>query len=327
MSDNISEKYQNRGSIFSKEALQKMRSPEQLDTMLPITNPIGWMGLIAVCALMLSVVIWSIYGSFTVKADGMGLIMDARGVMKISSLTQGTIDELYVAPGMQVSKGQRIAHIEEARENASTRMAKYGPSLAVSERDAENKVHEFDSRRYQQETIEYVVSNYDGIINEVLVEEGSMISVGATICNIRIAGEDNNLTGVFYIPVEKGKRVLPGMKIQLEPNNVDASESGNLIATVRSVSTYPISMQAAAKKLGNDNLTQWIFQSEQGAVMEVNFELVKDESSSSGYLWTSHMGDHKEITPGSFCKGSIIIERKPPIEKVFYKLTQWIRNV
>ena len=56
------------------------------------------------------------------------------------------------------------------------------------------------------------------------------------------------------------------------------------------------------------------------------FELVKDEDSTSGYLWTSKVGVHKPITAGSFCTGSIIVERRPPIEKVFYKLSQWLRN-
>lgn len=313
-------------SFFSKEALDKMRSPEQLNTALAITTPISWMGLIAVFVLMISVVIWSIYGSFTVKAEGMGLIMDAQGVIKISSLTNGILDELYVTPGAQVTKGERIAHINEARETASVNMAQHGPELATNRRDVTNKVYEFASRRYQQETMEYVKAAADGQIDEITVAEGAVVSAGTMVCTMRVDAKSNNLTGVLYIPVEKGKRVQPGMKIQLAPNGVDVSETGHLLATVRSVSTYPVSMQAAAKKLGNDNLAQMIFQSEQGAVMEINFELIQDENSSSGYLWTSQIGSHKKITPGSFCKGSIIIERKPPIEKVFHKLSQWLRN-
>ena len=46
--------------IFSREALDKMRSPEKLDRMLQITNPIGWMGLIAVGVVMFSV-IWALW--------------------------------------------------------------------------------------------------------------------------------------------------------------------------------------------------------------------------------------------------------------------------
>ena len=137
----------------------------------------------------------------------------------------------------------------------------------------------------------------------------------------------DDLTGLLYIPVEKGKRVQTGMTIQLAPNGVDVSQTGSLIGVVRTVSQYPMTMQGIQQHLGNAQLAQWIIMAQNNsAVMEVTFDLVKDPSSESGYLWTSQVGEHKPITAGSFCTGSIIIERKPPIEKVFYKLSQWLRN-
>ena len=33
--------------LFSREALNKLRSPEKLNTLIPVTNPIAWVGLIA----------------------------------------------------------------------------------------------------------------------------------------------------------------------------------------------------------------------------------------------------------------------------------------
>ena len=143
---------------------------------------------------------------------------------------------------------------------------------------------------------------------------------------MRLSGGRKDLTGILYIPVDKGKRVKPGQSIQLAPNGVDVSQSGSLIGVVRSVSQYPVSMQSVQNRLGNDHLSQFILQAQQSAVMEVTFDLVKDENSESGYLWTSTVGDHAPITAGSFCTGSIIIERQPPIQKVFYKLSQWLRN-
>ena len=69
---------QQNNQIFSQEALDKLRSPEKLDTMLPITTPVSWMALIAVLVLLFVVVFRSIYGAFTVK-DSMGLITDSTG--------------------------------------------------------------------------------------------------------------------------------------------------------------------------------------------------------------------------------------------------------
>ena len=60
--------------------------------------------------------------------------------------------------------------------------------------------------------------------------------------------------------------------------------------------------------------------------MKIHFDLFKDKDSESGYLWTSIIGKHKPITPGSYCTGYIIIDRQPPIEKVFYKISQLLRS-
>ena len=317
---------QQNSQIFSQEALDKLRSPEKLDTMLPITTPVSWMALISILVLLFAVVLWSIYGAFTVKAEGMGLIMDSAGVMNVTHIANGKIAHLYVQPGMTIKKGDLIAHMEQAEQSADTRMAQYGMGLASSDRDAMGRAYQYDAKRYQQDVAEDVYSDYDGIIDEVMVDAGSMISAGTPICSVRITQNREDLTGLLYIPLDKGKRVEPGMTIQLAPNGADVSQTGSLIGVVRSVSQYPITAQGIQQHLGNAQLAQWILQAQNSSLMEVVFDLVKDSDDKSGYLWTSHVGEHRLVTAGSFCTGSIIIERKPPIEKVFYKLSQWLRS-
>ena len=312
--------------IFSKEALDKLRSPERLDMMLSITTPIGWMSLAAIGVLLFSILLWSIFGAFTVKADGMGLILDSAGVVNVSHIAGGKVANIYVKTGSQVKRGDLIAQLEQADQSADTRMAKYGMGLASSDRDAMERVYQYGAKKQHLGVAENIYSDYDGIVDEIMVEKGSVISNGMPICTIRLTQNRDELIGVLYIPVDKGKRIEPGMSIQLAPNGVDTSQSGSLIGVVRSVSQYPVSSQVVERSLGNAQLAQWIQQSQNSALMEVKFDLVKDENSESGYLWTSVVGEHKPITAGSFCTGSIIIERKPPIERVFYKLSQWLRS-
>ncbi|MBM6749733.1 biotin/lipoyl-binding protein [Megamonas rupellensis] len=312
--------------IFSREALNKLRSPEKLDTLLPITTPINWMALIAIGILLFSVVLWSIFGAFTVKVDGMGMIMDSAGVVNVSHISDGKIKQIYVHSGSKIKKGDLIARMEQPVQDADTRMAQYNIALSQSDRDAMSRASEHDAKKTQELVNEYIYSDYDGIVDEVMVETGSIINVGTPICSIRRTQNRDELSGVLYIPVEQGKRVETGMSIQLAPNGVDTSQSGWLLGVVRSVSQYPTSTTAMSKVLGNEQLVQYILNNERGAVMEVKFDLVKDENSESGYLWTSFVGQHKPITAGSFCTGSIIIDRVPPIEKVFYKFSQWLRS-
>lgn len=312
-------------SIFSRAALDKLRSPEKLDMLLPITTPIGWIGLIAIGLLLISVAIWSVFGSFTVRADGMGLIMDSGGFVNITHLAGGKVTHIYVREGNKVKKGDIVARMEQADQSADTHMAKYGAQLAESMRDTVGMVHQYRVKQYQHEISRDVISDFDGVIDEVLVREGSVIGRGTPLCTVRLTQKRSDMIGVLYVPVDKGKRIEPGQTIQLVPNGVDPQESGSLVGVVRTVSDYPISLQSAEKQLGNPQLAEWILRQE-GAVMEVTFGLVKDSSSPSGLLWTSFVGEHKPVTPGSFCMGSVIVERRPPIEKVFYRVSQWLRS-
>jgi len=312
--------------LFSRAALDKLRSPDRLDTLLPITTPIGWMGLLAVGLLLLSIVIWSIFGSLTVRADGMGMILDYGGVANVTHVAGGKVSNVYVREGSQVKKGDLVARLEQSDQSADTNIAKFESELAGSMRDTSSQVYQYRAKLYKQQMSRDVISDFDGIVDEMMVRKGSIVSSGSPICSVRLTQKNSDLMGVLYVPVDKGKQIETGQTIQIVPSGVDAQESGSLVGVVRTVSNYPVSLKSIEQQIGNPELSQRLMASGQGAVMEVRFILVRDEKSPSGYLWTSMVGPHKPITAGSYCTGSIIIERRAPIEKVFYRISQWLRN-
>lgn len=313
-------------NFFNRAALDKLRSPEKLDKMIRITRPVGWMGVASVAVLCFAIVLWSVYGSFTDKAEGCGLILDSAGVVSVTHSTFGKITEVFVRTGQKVRKGEIVAHMEQPTQSADTRMAQYGTGLAANDRDLRSRVYEYDAKRQLESAREEVYCGYDGVVDEVMVTRGSLVAEGSPICTVRLTQNREDLKGVFYIPVDKGKRVAPGMTIQLAPNGVDVTRTGSLIGVVKSVSQYPISFEGVTKDLGNAQLAQYVLSRGGGAAVEIKFDLVKDEGSASGYLWTSAVGRHRPITAGSFCTGSIVIDREPPIKKVFYKISQWLRS-
>ena len=312
--------------LFNRDALDKLRSPDRLDQMVSVTSPVNWMLLLAVGVFLVAVLVWSIFGSFTVTVEGMGLLMDESGVVNVSHIIGGRVEHLYAKSGQRVEKGDVIARLAQVEKSMDASMARKGLGLASSEREAASYAYQYDQKRQNQLATENIYSDFDGIIDEVMVRKGSVIGAGESICRIRVDNDSDELSGVLFIPVEKGKKVQPGETVQLTPSGVEKSESGSMVGIVRSVSQYPLSSKAAQMEVGNDALAQWISQQQKSALMEVRFDLVRDESEASGYLWTSKVGDRPPITPGSFVKGSIVIDRKPPIEKVFYKISQWLRS-
>ena len=315
-----------QNQLFSREALDKMRSPEKLDTLLHITNPVGWMGLAAIMLLLAGVVLWSIMGAFTVKADGYGLIMDAGGVRKITAISTGQVENLYIAEGSSVRKNQQLVQLNQISMTMDTIATRNSIDLGSNINDVALRVNAHDAKRTAEAVNEQIYSPYNGIVTEVSVDVGALVRAGEEICTIRLDEGRSDLTGIMYVPVDKGKRLEPGMSIQLAPNGADVSQTGSLLGVVRSVSEYPADQSAMIRNLGNTQLVQMILQQAQGAVVEVRFDLVKNEKDESGYLWTSVVGEHKAVTAGTYVTGSVIIERQSPIAKVFYKASQWLRN-
>ncbi|WP_298565553.1 biotin/lipoyl-binding protein [uncultured Phascolarctobacterium sp.] len=312
--------------LFSKEAMDKLRSPEKLDTLLEVTTPIGWMALAAMVVMVLSVLVWSVFGAMVVKVDGVGILLDSGGVVSVTSVSGGRVEDVFVRTGMRVQKGDLIAVLEQPQQSMETKLARSDMYLSESEREALTRASQYDAKRYQQDVSSFIFSEADGIVDEVSTSPGAVVAAGTSVCTIRKDQERDEINGVLYVPVSNGKRIEPGMTVQLAPNGVDSSEDGSLLAVVRSVSQYPVSANAMLNRLGNQQLVQWILSKSDNAVMEVNFDLVKDENSESGYLWTSIVGRHKPVTAGSICAGSVIVDRKQPLEKVFYKFSQWLRS-
>ena len=312
--------------LFSKEALDKLRSPERLDTMLPITRPVHWMIILAVLVVLAGVVLWSIFGAFTVKVTGMGMITDAAGVSTVSHTDGGKVIKVRVTPGTYVHRGDIIAEVEQPAKSADTQLAQYGIDTANNNEQVIERTFAYDEKSYQEDISRMVTSNYEGTVEEIMVEPGSVITAGMPICTVRGNETEDAVNGLFYIPVAQAKRVEPGMHIQIVPNSVDEAESGSLIGIVRSVSNYPVTGETVQKNLANRDLAQYIMQSNKSAVMEVSFFLLPDNESGSKYLWTTAVGDHKPVEPGTFCTGTIIVDRRPPLQRVFYKLSQWLRS-
>jgi hypothetical protein len=116
------------------------------------------------------------------------------------------------------------------------------------------------------------------------------------------------------------------MVARLVPSGADAAEDGSLMGIVRDISAYPASSAGIMKNIGNADVTQWIMQQLGGAAVEVRVDLVRDPESQSGYLWSSVVGSHPNVSAGSSCTGVIVVKRTPPLERVFLKLSQWLRN-
>ena len=99
--------------IFRKAALERLQSPEQLDQMIEVTTRKGWLSLYATLLVIVTALLWGIFGSVPKKVSGKGLLVKSGGVFKISTSFGGTISELRKRVGETVTKGEVVALLEQ----------------------------------------------------------------------------------------------------------------------------------------------------------------------------------------------------------------------
>jgi HlyD family secretion protein len=157
-----------------------------------------------------------------------------------------------------------------------------------------------------------VVSPYTGRVLEVVAEQGSIVDRGQPILTVDLTGRAvQPLEAVIYIPSIQGKKVKPGMQIQLAPSTVRREEYGYLLGRVTAVSDFPASPAGMRRVLKNDQLVASL--SGTDAPYEVRAELIPDRANPSRYRWSSSTGPPVRIQSGTLSAGAIVVDRRRPI--------------
>jgi HlyD family secretion protein len=101
--------------IFRKVSLDRLSSPEQLDILMKITTPQGWLALIALMILCIISVIWGLFGRIPTKVLGQGMLIKSSGVSDVVSLRAGQINTIYANVGDIVEKGAVVGRMTQPK--------------------------------------------------------------------------------------------------------------------------------------------------------------------------------------------------------------------
>ena len=109
--------------IFRKSALEKLSSPEQLDKMIVITSPSFWLSMVGAGIIIVSALVWSIFGRLPENVDAQGIYVNRNGMQSVYAENNGVVDQILVADGDYVSKGDVIAVFDT--EEIDKKIAEY----------------------------------------------------------------------------------------------------------------------------------------------------------------------------------------------------------
>ncbi len=98
--------------VFRKVALERLSSPDQIDVLMRVVSPKGWVALLALCVLVAAVIGWGIFGSIPTKVSGSCILIRPGGVSELVTPGPGRVADISVSVGDSVREGQMVARIE-----------------------------------------------------------------------------------------------------------------------------------------------------------------------------------------------------------------------
>jgi biotin carboxyl carrier protein len=316
--------------LFRKVAIERQSSPEQLDVLMQVTSPKGWVFLAAMGGLLLCAVIWGCLGYIPVKVNGQGMLMRTGGVYEIVSGSSGEVKGLYFEPGEVIEKGRTVARVDQSellgriREaSASLKELRVGRDRMASEAATAQELRSLDERVRQAErslqalqndfdASSRVTSPFTGRVLELTIRIGEIVAKGTPLMRIELVGtEIGSMQAVMYFPAGSGEKIRQGMAAQIAPLVVERSEYGFLQGLVTRVSDYPSSREGMMRMLQNEALVQAL--SKEGAPIEVYADLIPDPVTPSGYKWSSSKGPDIKLQTGTICLASVTVSKQRPI--------------
>lgn len=212
-----------------------------------------------------------------------GLLTNSQLLQTKQQLTQ-TEQQIATA---QAGIGDRQSRVDQVRRELSELEAQLGTTTEVT-------------------------SPYTGRVLEVTANMGDLLAPGSRV--VALEAFEEPIEAVLFIPAADGKKIRPGMRAQISPSTIKQEEYGFILGDVVSVSDYPVTPERLKKVLRNEQLVQDL--AGKSAPIEVSVALLTDETTDSGFKWSSSKGPPMRVFSGTVCTANVAVEEKKPISYV-----------
>ncbi|GGS93526.1 hypothetical protein GCM10010156_59750 [Planobispora rosea] len=261
---------------FRFKALQRMREPDELDSVTSLARPRGWIAVLVVTALIAGAGVWAFAGRlpYTVRAEG--LLTRPLGVAPLHSTLTGLVRDVRVAPADDVRAGQLLGEVVTARGK-----------------------------------VEEIRAPFAGRVVSVAIGHGQAVSHGTTVATVeRTDAPDDRLLAMLFVP-GSAAGVEPGRPVDLSVASAPVSRYGVLHGTVTSVSPYPLTKAALTSLLGDPVIADRYFLNGLGPRLVV-VDLVRNSRTPTGYDWSAQ-GGPQSLQSQVHVTGSIKLGGRTPI--------------
>lgn len=155
-----------------------------------------------------------------------------------------------------------------------------------------------------------VTSPVAGRVLELTVTPGQILRKGDRLGTLQADG-NGALVGLLYFSIQDGKRLRPGMALQLTPDVVQRQRFGGIVGRVAQVSPLPVSRESMQRQIGNAQTVEGLVAP--NGQIEVVAELQPDTTSPSGYRWSTSRGPDLPISAGTTATVRVTLGEEAPI--------------
>ena len=273
-------------SIFRKEALEQLQSPEQLEQLLQVTNRRSWLTLGVFVVGFLGILLWMLFGRIPVAVSGEGVIIAPGQVVPIQATYSGYLEAVDLDPGDEVFAGQVLGFVRPTDLSAN---------------GADIEAHP-------------ILSMHDGVVLEQTIASQGFVTAGQAIGYLQKKSESSHLIVLSYFSERDGHKIRSGMPALVSPVTSAPEQDGSLIAQVAKVSAQPASFESVAALVGWPDLATRLLG--ETPRIQVVLELRSDGATPTGYQWTSGQGPARPIASGVSTKVKITTGHIRPISYI-----------
>lgn len=106
-------------SIFRKESLDKVSSPEQLNNYIKVSSPSVWLVMIAAIVLLASVLVWAVFGTLPTTVTLNGVHKDGKMVCYVEDVSSISVGDSIVIDGVERGEITQISEKPISQEDIS----------------------------------------------------------------------------------------------------------------------------------------------------------------------------------------------------------------
>jgi HlyD family secretion protein len=255
----------------------------------------------------------SLAGNLRMLDERLGMMTQREDVLR-GLMQQNLInrDRALYARVEVLQLREQMAAARNEREQLSLDQALKRTQQEREALEAERRVDEtsrqVEALRTRLGRLGEVLSPYSGTVVEQKANAGQVVTRGTALLTIERDPEGGREApvAVIYVTAQDGKRLFPGLAVEVSPSSTRREEDGFVYGRVTRVSHVPASSAGLLRTLQNDQLVR-NFTTELGAPFEVEVALDADRTTRSGLRWSTGRGPAFAVESGTLAEAEVTV--------------------